>query len=78
MEMLQTVLRVVAKATPSEIAALSERSGVSVHTILKLRNGQTTDPRISTLEPLYKAVTGTERLAGAEAFHGRHLRTQRQ
>lgn len=58
MSMLQTVLEYVNRCTPAELDALAERSGISIHTVIKLRNGQTADPRISTLEPLHFVITG--------------------
>jgi hypothetical protein len=71
MSMLATVIEHVSRLSAAELNALSERSGVSVHTIIKLRNGQTSDPRISTLEPLYRAIVDakspTPRHAAARA-----------
>lgn len=58
MSMLQTVLDYVGRCNPAELKSLAQRSGIPVHTIIKLRNGQTADPRISTLEPLHFVITG--------------------
>jgi transcriptional regulator with XRE-family HTH domain len=56
MSMLQTTLDYVRRCTADEMRSLAEQSGVPIHTIIKLRNGQTTNPRIGTLEPLHTAI----------------------
>ena len=35
--------------SPGQMAALASMSGVPVHTLVKVKNGQTTNPRIETV-----------------------------
>ena len=56
MNMLQTILSEIDGVPASQLGVLAEVTGVPVDTIIKLRNGQTSDPRISTVEPIYLAI----------------------
>lgn len=42
--------------SPRELKALADHAQVSVHTVAKIRSGETSNPRILTVEPLMLAV----------------------
>ena len=42
--------------TPRELQALADRAQLSVHTVSKIRSGETPNPRLLTVEPLMQAV----------------------
>ena len=42
----------LSKLTKADLEPLAEKSGIPFHTLLKIWNGYTTDPRISTVEKL--------------------------
>ena len=66
MDMLRTIREAIDGVPAAQLGTLADLTGVSVNTIIKLRNGQTADPRISTAEPLYLAIV-----------HGQWLRSGR-
>lgn len=42
--------------TYRELEVISEGSGVPFHTLLKIRTGETPNPRIGTLQPVYDYI----------------------
>lgn len=44
----------------AELEALAERSGVPITTIIKVRNGQTANPRLETIRAIWPELIGAE------------------
>ena len=50
------VMAALAPLSDAQLNELARISGVSYHTLLKIRNGTTKDPRIDTVEPFWPHV----------------------
>lgn len=48
-----------------KLEAIATGAGVSVHTLLKIWNGETADPRVSTVEHLIRYFRGLEQQRAA-------------
>jgi predicted transcriptional regulator len=59
MNTLQTLTERLAFMSWPEIAKLAERSGVPYHTLAKIKRGETTNPRIKTVEAVMGAMRKT-------------------
>jgi transcriptional regulator with XRE-family HTH domain len=46
--------------TPTQVEALAERTGVPLPTLIKIRHGQTENPRIETVRALWPELVAAE------------------
>jgi len=54
MDTFNEVIKTLKKHSRAELQQVADDVGISFHTLVKLANGQTPNPRIRTVEPLLK------------------------
>ena len=53
---IQRLRNALARLSPAQLRDLCERADVPIHTAYKIKSGETTDPRISTVDRLDAAL----------------------
>lgn len=56
MAQFHDVLSALRRMSPGQVRPLADRAGVPIHTVMKIRSGETDNPRVRTVEALAQAL----------------------